>query len=95
MGRRTKMPVSSGKLTIGTAAVQVPAGSNMAWTLHLHNNDNSDALFVGGPGVTASTGMQVNKIERAIFEAGPLERFYVVSSKATHVVSFLAITQDD
>jgi len=87
------MPVTSGKLTVGTAAVQIPAGSTMPWTLEIHNDDNSDALFVGGAGVTSTTGMRLNKIERIVIPGGPLDRFYVVSTKAGHNVSFIAVTQ--
>jgi len=89
------MPVTSGKLTVGTAAVEIPAGSTMPWTLEVHNDDNSDALFVGGAGVTSTTGMRLNKIERVVLPGGPLDRFYVVSTKSGHNVSFIAVTQAD
>lgn len=89
------MPVSSGKMTVGTAAVQIPAGSTMPWTIEVHNDDNSDALYIGGPGVTATTGMQINKIERLVVPAGPLDRLYLVSTKAGHSASFISVTQGD
>jgi len=89
------MPVLSGKLTIGTVAVEIPVTSVMPWTLEIHNNDNSDALYLGGSAVTTNTGMQLNKIERVVIDGGPLDRFYLVSTKAGHVASWVAVVQGE
>ena len=89
------MPVHSGKLAVGTAATQIPVSSVMPWKIDIHNDDNTDDLAVGQAGVTLSTGLTVNKLEHMTFEAGPLDRFFVVSSKTGHNVSYVAITQGE
>ena len=89
------MPVSSGKVAVGTAATEIPVSSVMPWTLEVHNDDNTDDLVVGQAGVTMTTGMSVNKLEQIRFDAGPLDRFFAVSSKAGHNVSYVAVTKAD
>lgn len=81
--------ISSGQVSVGTAATAIDATSQMPFKLHVHNNDNSDAVYLGGAGVTTTTGMQLLKLESFVFDMYPGEILYAVSTKAGHTVSFL------
>lgn len=86
------MPIFSGQLTVGTAATIIPQTCVMPWKLEIHNGDNSDALYVGGAGVTTTTGMQLNKIERISLDLAPGDYVYLVSTKSPHNASWVAFT---
>jgi len=87
------MPITSGKLAVGTAAVAIPETCTMPFSLEIHNDDNSDDLYLGGPGVTTATGMRVNKLEQLQVRLAPLDQVYAVSSKSGHSVSYIAFRQ--
>jgi hypothetical protein len=87
------MPVTSGQVTVGTAATLIDTTDVMPWELQVNNNDNTDAVFLGGAAVTTTTGMLVQKLEHQTFPMGPGDRMYAVSTKAGHVLSYVKITQ--
>ena len=84
------MPVSSGRVSVGTAATEIPETCVMPFSLQLHNDDNSDDVFIGGPDVTATTGLQLNKLESLRLDLNPLDRVYAVSTKGGHNLSYVA-----
>jgi hypothetical protein len=84
------MSLSNGVITVGTAATPIDdVASANPTQLHIHNNDNSDAVFIGGPDVTTSTGLQLLKLETVDFILRPGNKLYAVSSKADHSISFI------
>lgn len=85
------MAVDAGKVTVGTAATVIPVTSNQPWTLELKNDDNTDAVYVGGAAVTTANGLRLSKEERIELSLGPLDRLYAVSTKAGHSVSYVAV----
>jgi len=87
------MPITSGKVAVGTVATRIPETCTMPFRLEIHNDDNTDDLFLGGPGVTTATGMRVNKLEQLQVRLAPLDELYAVSSKAGHNVSYIAFRQ--
>ena len=87
------MALESGQVTVGTAATIIPVTCVMPWSLEIHNDDNTDEVFLGGPGVTTATGMQLNKLERLRFDLSPLDYVYAVSSKSGHTLSFIKFTR--
>jgi hypothetical protein len=86
------MALSSGVVSVGTAATQINGSSANPMKLHLANNDNSDALYVGDSGVTTTTGLVLAKLERIVFELNPGERIFAVSNKSGHSVSYVIQT---
>jgi hypothetical protein len=86
------MALSSGTVSVGTAATQINGASANPMELHLANNDNSDALYLGGPGVTVNSGLVLSKLERIVFELNPGERIFAVSNKSGHVLSYIIQT---
>jgi len=85
------MPIQNGQVAVGTAAVVIPVTSVNPFLLEIHNNDNSDEVFLGGAGVTTSNGYQLNKLETVKFEMTPGDRMFCVSTKTGHTISWLAI----
>lgn len=88
------MAFYSGHTTVGTAATLIDgvllnaAGGN-PYRLYIHNNDNTDAMYLGGETVTTTTGLMVDKGVMMSLTVSPADRLYAVSSKAGHVISWL------
>jgi hypothetical protein len=88
------MAFYSGQTSVGTAATLIDgvllnaAGGN-PYRLYIHNNDNTDAMFLGGDNVTTSTGLMVDKGVMMSLTVSPADRLYAVSGKAGHVISWL------
>ncbi len=57
--------------------------------LHIKNNDNTDAVYLGGADVTTSTGYRLDKLEALDLVVSPTDLLYGVSGKAGHVISWL------
>lgn len=84
------MPLTSGVVSIGTAATLIDGtASSNPIHLHIHNNDNSDALYIGGPDVTTNTGMQLVKLDSLDIILRPGNTVYGVSTKDGHTISFI------
>ena len=88
------MAISNGKLTVGTAATLIPVTSVNPFTLRVHNDDNTDTLFLGNADVTAANGIRLVKLESFEIDLRPADRLYVVASKTGHSLSWLAVTKD-
>jgi hypothetical protein len=83
------MAISSGQITVGTTAVQVDGTFNSMWRIHIHNNDNTDTLFIGGSDVTTSNGLQLPKLDSIELQMNAGDTVWVLSSKAGHAMSWL------
>jgi hypothetical protein len=88
------MAFNSGQTSIGTAATIVDgvlansAGGN-PYKMHIKNNDNTDAVYIGGSAVTISNGYRLDKLEALDLVVSPTDLLYAVSGKAGHVISWL------
>ena len=88
------MAFYSGQTSVGTAAmlidgVLINAAGGNPYRLHLHNVDNTDAVFIGGSEVTTTTGFKLDKGIILPLTVSPADRLYAVSTKAGHVVTWL------
>jgi hypothetical protein len=84
----------SGQTSIGTTAtvidgVLIGANGGNPYRLMIHNNDNTDAVYIGGSAVTTSNGLKLDKGVMLQLTVSPTDLLYAVSSKAGHVVSWL------
>ena len=61
--------------------------------LHIHNHDNTDAIYVGASNVTTTTGLKLVKEDSIELIINPLEALYAVSTKAGHIISYLKQTE--
>jgi len=88
------MAFYSGQTSIGTAAtvvdgVLIGGYAGNPYKMHIKNNDNTDAVFLGGVDVTISNGYKLDKLEALDLMVSPTDLLYGVSSKAGHVISWL------
>lgn len=83
------MTITSGQTSIGTAVTLIDGLEVNPFRLHLHNNDNTTDVFLGGSAVTTSTGLKLIKQDSIELIINPLEALYAVSSKEGHIVSWL------
>jgi hypothetical protein len=81
--------ISSGQLTVGTAATLVDGTSTSDFRLTIHNMNNDDGIFIGGPNVTIATGMQLLKLETIQLQMTPMSELYAVANKANLKLGFL------
>lgn len=85
------MGLFSGNTTVGTVATLI---DGVAWNnpvlLHIHNNDNTDAVYIGGPDVTTSNGLKLVKEDSIEITLHQANTVYCVASKNGHVVSWIA-----
>lgn len=84
--------LTAGTTAIGTAATMIDGNSIMPLRLTIHNNDNTDAVYLGGSAVTTTVGFKMDK--GVFFEIilNPLEQLYAVSTKAGHIISWIRQT---
>lgn len=83
------MAITSGQLTIGLTATPVDGTHNSNFKLTIHNMNNDDSIYLGGPDVTPLNGMQLLKLETIQFELNPLELVYAVSTKENLKLGYL------
>jgi hypothetical protein len=84
--------LSNGRVSVGTTATAIDGVHNQYAHIILHNDDNTDAVYIGGPGVTTANGLVLQKEQTFEIGLGPLEQLYAVSSKEGHSISFLRHT---
>ena len=87
------MAITSGRTTVGTAATIVDGISPNPSRLHVHNNDNTDSVFLGNETVTTSTGLQLLKLDSIELTLNAGESLYAVSTSGSHTISWLRQTQ--
>jgi hypothetical protein len=85
------MSLFSGTTTVGTAATLIDGVAyNNPVLLHIHNNDNTDAVYIGGPDVTTTNGLKLTKEDSLEITLHQANTIYCVSAKSGHVVSWIA-----
>lgn len=85
--------ISSGQLSVGTAATLIDGLEVNPFPIHIHNHDNTDSIYLGASNVTTSTGLKLLKQDSIELIINPLEALYAVSSQAGHVISYLKQTE--
>lgn len=86
------MAITQGQAAVGTAAVQLNSPQSMPGIVHVTNQDNTDTVFVGGAGVTTSTGHGILKSDQIDIQIFAEQVLYAISTKSGHNVSWLHIT---
>jgi hypothetical protein len=88
------MAFYSGQTSIGTAAtvidgVLIGANGGNPYRLMIHNNDNTDAVYIGGSAVTITDGLKLDKGVMLQLTVSPTDLLYAVSTKNGHIISWL------
>ena len=86
------MPISQGAVSVGTAATQLNQPRNMPGIVHITNLDNTDVVYVGGAGVTTTTGHGINKSGEIDIQLFADQVLYAISTKTGHSVTWLHVT---
>ena len=81
--------LSNGRVSVGTVAVPIDGVYEQYARMIIHNDDNTDEVYIGAAGVTTSNGLVLQKLQTIDIGIGPLEQLYAVSSKTGHTISFL------
>jgi hypothetical protein len=81
--------ITNGQSSIGTVASAIDGTHANSSIITIHNNDNTEAVYIGGTGVTTSNGLALQKEQTVQFELQPLEQLFAVSGKAGHTISWL------
>ena len=83
-----------GHTSVGTVPTPVDGtligfhGGN-PYKMHIKNNDNTDAVYIGGSAVTTSTGYRLDKLEALDLVVSPTDLLYAISGKEGHNISWL------
>lgn len=85
------MSVTTGQVVVGTTPVQIDGNDINPVRIYIHNLDSTKELFVGSENVTISDGYVINKNSEMNFELPAAGAIYMVSSAATHNVSWMRI----
>ena len=83
------MTISSNQITVGTSRVQINGCSTNPSRLHIHNNDNTNDLFLGGSNVTTSNGLRLLKLDSIELSLNAGESVFAISAGGSHAVSWL------
>jgi hypothetical protein len=81
--------ISSGQVTVGTVATLIDGTSTSDFRLTIHNMNNDDGIYIGGPNVTIATGMQLLKLETLQLDMSPSSELYAVADKLNLKLGFL------
>lgn len=85
--------ITNGRTSIGTVPTLIDGIEVNPFRLHLHNEDNTDAIYLGNASVTTSNGLALQKLDSIELTINPLEALYAVSTKAGHIISWLKQTE--
>jgi len=83
------MAITSGQLTVGTSPTLIDGLEVNPFRIHIHNPDNTTNIYLGNENVTTSTGLELLSKDSIELVINPLEALYAVSTKASHVLSWL------
>jgi len=88
------MAFYSGSMAVGTVATVIDGvlpnhyGGN-PYRFYIHNNDNTDAVFIGGSAVTIGNGLMLDKGVMLQLTVTPTDLLYCVATKVGHVISWM------
>ncbi len=84
--------ITNGQIAIGTVATAIDGVWTNPSRITIHNNDNTDTVYLGGTAVTTTNGLALQKEQSYQFDLQPLEQIYCVSTKIGHTISWMRQT---
>jgi hypothetical protein len=88
------MAISSGQVVVGLTPIGINGVSRNPSRIHVHNNDNTKVLYLGGSSVSTTNGLALQKLESIELTLNAGEALYAISETGTHTISWLRQTQD-
>jgi hypothetical protein len=83
------MSIINNQVAVGTVATAITTSFPMEGHVHVRNIDNTDTVYLGGPGVTTSNGYAILKGQEIDFRIPTGDIVYAVSTKSGHTISIL------
>lgn len=83
------MQITTGHTSVGLTASLVDGTSNSDFRLTVHNADNTAKVYVGGPGVTITNGLGIEKLTTMQFDMYASQELYAVSDKTGHIIHWM------
>ena len=84
-------PIESGRVTVGTAAVQIDGVGVSPIRLYIHNESTTKTLYLGNGNVSIENGFGIDKSSVQDFIIFPGQSLHMVSDSEGHLVSYLRI----
>jgi hypothetical protein len=81
--------ISSGQITVLQTPTLIDGTSNSDFKLTIHNMNNDDGIFIGGPNVSTTNGMQLIKLETLQLEMSPSSQLYAIANKDNLKLGYL------
>jgi len=81
--------IRTGQLTVNSTPIPIDGVSVDPTRIHIHNNDNTTNLVLGGSDVTLTTGLMIPKLESMELTLNPGEQIWVMSSSGSIQISWL------
>lgn len=85
------LPIESGRMTVGTTAVQVDGVGVSPIRIYIHNEDSTKTLYLGNGNVTTLNGFGIDKSSVQDFLIFPGQSLWMVSESSGHTVSYLRV----
>jgi hypothetical protein len=85
------MAITTGHVIVGTTAIQLCNSEVSDYRIHIHNQDNQENIYLGGPDVTINNGLVLLKQDSTELSLGPSDAIWAVSSSANHLVTYLKV----
>jgi hypothetical protein len=83
------MAITSGQIIVGTTIQQIDGTSTNPFKLHIHNNEATLTLYVGGADLTTSNGLRLEAKDSLEMQMNPGESIFIISTSNNHDVSWL------
>lgn len=81
--------IRTGQLTVNSTPIPIDGVSVDPTRIHIHNNDNTTNLVLGGSDVTLTTGLMIPKLDSIELTLNPGEQIWVMSSNGSIQISWL------
>lgn len=85
--------ITSGTQSVGTTRVAIDGIAAAPCRIQIRNNDQTKTLYLGGPDVTISNGLGIDKLTTVEFDVPAGEQMFMVSTENGHTVSWLRVVQ--
>ena len=83
------MAITTGHTSVGLTATIIDGTSNSDFRLTVHNADNTAKVYVGGPNVTITNGLGIEKLTTMQFDMYASQELYAVSDKTGHIIHWM------
>jgi hypothetical protein len=85
------MAILTGQVTATTSAAAIGTSSPNPFTLILHNESATNDIFLGGSGVTSTTGFSLHSNSTISLPMTAGDQLYAITGTGSHLISWMKI----